>query len=212
LIWDISDDFEVSIFLTDVSTRHSLLTKQKAFGEPGRAALHSSPSADSPVIIREESIEPDTFEGTAAAPSPQVFETADIDDREVSRSQSEQNCSQRKGKRDLEDPKLTESFAESSSSSSSDAPAPQIPLQKRRRLNAASAVATKTRGDTADDKKLALHMSYDGFSIYGRILCLVVKRKSSTRARVGPTVASAGQAMMEDWIAATQIQREVDAN
>ncbi|KAH0566047.1 hypothetical protein GP486_000568 [Trichoglossum hirsutum] len=220
----VHDDFEVSIFLTDVSTRHSLLTKQKFFGESGWATLASSsrlasgtsdspanidPDTDSPTIIREESVELDTLKDIASASNPQVFETVDSGVEAVPRSQSEQSSAQRKGKRDSKLPEPTDVVAESSSSS--DARPPQIPNRKRRRSNAASSVATKTTGDVTDDKKLALHTSYDGFSIYGRILCLVVKRKSSIRARGGSTVASSG-GTMEDWIASTQIQREADVS
>lgn len=53
-----------------------------------------------------------------------------------------------------------------------------------------------------DKKKLALNTTYDGFSIYGRILCLVVKRKGTARGKA--LVGGAGQAMMEEWISSTQ--------
>lgn len=56
---------------------------------------------------------------------------------------------------------------------------------------------------TDDKKKMLLNTSYDGFAIYGRILCLVVKRRGVTKGkdRGGGT----GQAMMEEWIASTQL-------
>ena len=54
-----------------------------------------------------------------------------------------------------------------------------------------------------DKKKLALRTSYDGFSIYGRILCLVVKRRGNAKGK--DLVGGAGQAMMEEWIASTQM-------
>lgn len=53
-----------------------------------------------------------------------------------------------------------------------------------------------------DKKKMALDTEYDGFSIYGRILCLVVKRKGTAK---GKESAGAGQAMMEEWITSTQM-------
>jgi hypothetical protein len=56
------------------------------------------------------------------------------------------------------------------------------------------------RGD--DKKKMAMHTSYDGFAIYGRVLCLVVKRKDIREK--GP-VKTGGQVMMEDWIISTQM-------
>lgn len=54
-----------------------------------------------------------------------------------------------------------------------------------------------------DKKKMLLNTTYHGFAIYGRILCLVVKRRGGTKGkdRAGGT----GQAMMEEWIASTQL-------
>lgn len=58
-------------------------------------------------------------------------------------------------------------------------------------------------GDREDDKKkMALNTTYDGFTIYGRILCLVIKRRGSARGREQAGVS--GQAIMEEWIASTQ--------
>ncbi|KAL8994602.1 MAG: hypothetical protein Q9188_007018 [Gyalolechia gomerana] len=57
--------------------------------------------------------------------------------------------------------------------------------------------------DTDDKKKLALRTSYDGFSIYGRILCLVVKRRGNAKGK--DLAGGAGQAMMEEWITSTQM-------
>jgi hypothetical protein len=53
-----------------------------------------------------------------------------------------------------------------------------------------------------DKKKMAMDMTYDGFSIYGRVLCLVVKQRDNGKGRQG---LSGGQAMMEDWITSTQM-------
>jgi len=59
------------------------------------------------------------------------------------------------------------------------------------------------QGDREDDKKkMALNTTYDGFTIYGRILCLVIKRRGSARDR--EQEGRSGQAMMEEWIASTQ--------
>ena len=55
--------------------------------------------------------------------------------------------------------------------------------------------------DMDDKKKMGMNTTYDGFQIYGRILCLVVKRKDNTR---GKHQGAGGQAMMEGWIASTQ--------
>ena len=54
-----------------------------------------------------------------------------------------------------------------------------------------------------DKKKIPMNTSYQGFAIYGRILCLVVKRVKKVQEKgVGD-----GKAMMEEWIG-TQVARE----
>ena len=65
-------------------------------------------------------------------------------------------------------------------------------------------VGEEEDGGDDDKKKLGMDTTYDGFSIYGRILCLVVKRKSTAKGKEIAGVA--GQAMMEEWIASTQMQ------
>ncbi|KAL2015835.1 hypothetical protein VTK56DRAFT_4703 [Thermocarpiscus australiensis] len=84
------------------------------------------------------------------------------------------------------------------------------PRPKRRREKAAL-------GDTDerdDKKKMAMHISYEGFAIYGRVLCLVVKRRDGGGKGGGSAVPSSsksqpgrpgGQAMMENWITSTQL-------
>ena len=84
------------------------------------------------------------------------------------------------------------------SEDSADQYEPEQPLAKRQRRNRA--------GDEADNddekKKMGLNTTYDGFRIYGRILCLVVKRLGNKKGKQATT--GNGQAMMEDWIASTQ--------
>ena len=68
-----------------------------------------------------------------------------------------------------------------------------------------------TRGDGDDKKKLGLKTFYDGFCIYGRILCLVVTRKGGKKGKETATSgggggSGGGHAMMEDWIASTQVE------
>lgn len=54
-----------------------------------------------------------------------------------------------------------------------------------------------------DKKKLGMDTTYDGFSIYGRILCLVVKRRGTAKGK--EMAGGSGQAMMEEWITSTQM-------
>ena len=62
--------------------------------------------------------------------------------------------------------------------------------------------------DSDDKKKLAFITSYDGFSIYGKIICLIVKRRGGRASDMASTNAKAGQATMEDWIVSTQMPRD----
>ena len=57
-----------------------------------------------------------------------------------------------------------------------------------------------------DDKKVGPKTTYDGFSIYGRVLCLVVKRHGA--ASMSAKHASSQQ-MMESWVS-TQAARDLD--
>lgn len=56
-----------------------------------------------------------------------------------------------------------------------------------------------------DKKKLFLDTSYDGFSIYGRILCLIVARKSKKEPAV--SASTGGNQTMEQWVS-TQAAQE----
>lgn len=58
---------------------------------------------------------------------------------------------------------------------------------------------------------MAMDISYEGFAIYGRVLCLVVKRKggalvaASNKSQANMSSQLGGQAMMENWITSTQM-------
>ncbi len=58
-----------------------------------------------------------------------------------------------------------------------------------------------------NDKKLGFNTSYEGFSIWGWVLCLLVDRKSGPGKKFS---SSDGQALMAEWITSTQLQREDD--
>lgn len=56
-----------------------------------------------------------------------------------------------------------------------------------------------------DKKKLGFTTSYNGFNIWGFILCLLVERKGGAAKRLQNDGDGQGQALMEEWI---QTQRE----
>lgn len=59
-----------------------------------------------------------------------------------------------------------------------------------------------------DKKKLSLNTSYDGFSIYGRILCLVVKRRGG-RTDGGAAPPASSQQMLENWVSTQAAAEQV---
>jgi hypothetical protein len=74
-------------------------------------------------------------------------------------------------------------------------------------------------GEHEDKKKLELQTEFEGFSIYKRILCLVVKRRGAIvgRAPASSKLTKPQQQqeqprnkVMEDWIAMSQVVRDGD--
>ncbi|KAI1204782.1 uncharacterized protein F4807DRAFT_445608 [Annulohypoxylon truncatum] len=259
----VEDDFEVSIFLTETSTRHALLTKHKHFhdttqtkltsnsgrliGETNEAPIDVDATTGlGPVIRREESDDEDAAVTLAAIPA--ADETA-----------ADSNSSS--GRRPKRARKNTETEAEAEAAVDPDQDVEIVsdsqeeddqddqddlfvhdddtstrpPPSKRRKGSAReageSAEAEAGAGlDKDDKKKLAMDISYEGFSIYGRVLCLVVKRRDGNigsgpqqkqqqqQAGRGSKAATAsaagshatkpgggGQAMMENFILSTQV-------
>lgn len=76
------------------------------------------------------------------------------------------------------------------------------PPAKRLRSRALGSGSESEDADE-DKKKLAMDVSYEGFAIYGRVLCLVVKKRQSTTSTGASSVE--GQAKMENWITSTQV-------
>lgn len=187
-LW-LADDFEVAVFLTEVSARHTLLRKEKrAKSEKARLGtddrrLTDAGSLDMPwdvdnasehAMLREESQDESR---TSLRDIPMV----DNDDGEKTNDPtpgSEQNL-----------------FVSDDSADEG--------IQKSQPAGGDSQIAAITTKDVEEDKKkMALNTTYDGFSIYGRILCLVVKRRGGAK---GKPTGGTGQAMMEEWISSTQI-------
>ena len=190
------DDYEVSIFLTETSTRHSLLTKQKHFNEPNKKSMKSNSSKltgdtddtaidveDIPPIMRENSDEVEVnIQDLPVAEGSQL----ETDDLFVS-----DDDGPRRSKR-----------ARAATIIDSDE---EFILSGERPSKRAKDKTPAIREEADDKKKMAMRTTYDGFSIYGRVLCLVIKRKDKRGNTQTPT---GGQAMMEDWISSTQMPPE----
>jgi hypothetical protein len=221
----------VSIFLTETDTRHSLLHKKKLFRDKVQTRLTSNSSK----LVGASREAPIDVEGQGAAETdvpvlheddqvisladiPMVDETADSEstNRRAKRRRLERGEEAESGSDDesdvevMEDPSADELFV-GGESDESDVAIDQRPPKRRKEKAAAE-------GDTAerdDKKKMAMDISYEGFAIYGRVLCLVVKRLGDGAGRGGTSAAPSsnkaqtgrpgGQAMMENWIASTQL-------
>lgn len=143
------DDFEVSIFLTEIRTRHSLLIESKHFKDKpllGQLLGNqlSSTESELPVVIPEES--DDEGHGWYQIPS--------------------------------------------ANSEDSD---PEPPPKRRRQIAAA---------EERDEKKVAFQTTYEGFNIWGWVLCLLVERIGD-QAKKSADEGNA-QALMQEWISSTQ--------
>ncbi|KAF2814738.1 uncharacterized protein BDZ99DRAFT_458725 [Mytilinidion resinicola] len=217
------DDFDVSIFLTELSARHSLLTKQKSFKEkPGlesnskkltgwlTAGTREDPStvpaeAGAPIVIREDDdagivirAEDDEVSLNNIPEIPEASEEDQAGERSIGDGDVVGRSKRRRQQSDM-------TVVESSDSDEGFQEDERPPIkrakkgkEKNRDTDADDANET---GETDDKKKLGLKTSYDGFSIYGRILCLVVKRKGGTQAKSGSGgIPGSSQQMMENWV------------
>ncbi|TLS29594.1 hypothetical protein PpBr36_00661 [Pyricularia pennisetigena] len=241
------DDFEVAIFLTETDTRHSILYKDKRFRDKTQTRLRSNSkkltggdsvdaainleggddAADSssdveviqaaggdeiPMIRREDSDEDATVAlhniPAAADTGATVTEGRGI----KRRRQSTLTATSDKDDND-NDFEIVDSDDEDSELVSE----PSRPTRSKRVRQPAAETDEKK-------KKLAMDITYNSFAIYGRVLCLVVKKRgaannsnqSAAAAASGHGKAAAassraaGQARMENWIASTQIMPAAD--
>ncbi|KAF2741912.1 hypothetical protein M011DRAFT_497837 [Sporormia fimetaria CBS 119925] len=203
----VEDDFEVSIFLTDLSARHSVMTKNKVAKDKPRIQSNSgkltgwlttnshedsmnvSGAEDQPVVLREESED----------------EVALQDIPEVSAEQG-----RGKRRRTTSAVEVISSESDSDTSFQPEAPPPSK-RARRTRWRLDDTAAEELDADAQEDKKkLMLNTSYDGFTIYGRILCLIVKRKGPRAHPPGGKGATSSQQMLENWVSTQAAAEQVD--
>lgn len=237
---DPSADFEVSIFLTETNTRHSLLYKHKHFRDKTQTKLTSNSTkltgasrgapidvegdeglcqgSGSPVLRREESDEIDAVILDEIPTIAEVANQPDVALNQQSKRRRDQKQPTVAGDGDDEDADeeadenynlagaiRIDSSADDDEHSDSDELFVETRPSKRRKEK-----ETEPEPIAGDDKKkLAMDISYEGFAIYGRVLCLVVKRRESGRTALAvasnKTQTTGGQAMMENWITSTQM-------
>ncbi|RMJ12929.1 hypothetical protein CDV36_007426 [Fusarium kuroshium] len=204
----VSDEFEVSIFLTETSTRHSLITKTKHFREKLPPRMESNSSK---LIGETDSVPVDVDAEDHTA----VLEEDESEVRlaDIPLVETATRRSKRQRGRPIRDDDESEASGDDETASAIEIDSDtEAPPHKRHRARGAS--TEDGAGENDDDKKkLALDVSYDGFAIYGQVLCLVVKKRETGRpvqhaaggGGVNARGRPEGQAMMENWISSTQM-------
>ena len=189
--------------MTELSTRHSLITKQKQFTSKPKLKSTSSKltgwlnNNENVIHVEDDEKPPEILQEQAE----HVPELRDI---------PESNTGEKRKGDDADDTLFVSSSDEEFFATQ------RAPASKRRRQKKIAAPVEEIEsgsdnndGDTDDKKKLALNTLYDGFSIYGRILCLVVKRKG--KKATASNAPGGGSQMMEQWIS-TQAAQEAGLN
>ncbi|GIZ38898.1 hypothetical protein CKM354_000229700 [Cercospora kikuchii] len=221
------EDFEVAIFLKETKSKHSLLTKRKEFGEKGEKRLRSNGKGLTGWLggggaggKREDAIdlEKEGEGGGLAVRREEEEDVVVLDDIPEFGKEGSGNGKKRKSVAGDEEDGEDEDEALFVSSSDEEFFATQRaqPRKKRRRRQQQQQDDDEEAEDEPaleerdDKKKLALDTNYDGFTIYGRILCLIVTRKGKKEPRAQALEQAApvgGSQMMEKFIA-TQVARE----
>ncbi|KAG6253017.1 hypothetical protein E4U23_008161 [Claviceps purpurea] len=192
----VQDDFEVSMFLTETATRHSLLSKKKHFRDKGLPMMQSN----STKLIDETNHVPVDVDGEQEIAA--ILREEDSDDGGGNGRLSEIPVARPKRRRDTTTSDLhTEESGGSDNAIDLDSDT-ERPVTKRARIPSALG-ENASEGEEDDKKKLAMDVSYEGFAIYGRVLCLVVRRRENKTQRLRQDAE--GQANMDNWITSTQI-------
>lgn len=137
----VKDDFEVSVFLAPVGTRHHLVVKNRVF--EAKPSLIGNNTKTEPVILRE-----DSDDDTDLANIPVEAEDQQTPDAQMDEAMLD------------------------------------------------------------DKKSLAFKTTYSGFAIWGKVLCLLVERKTGPNKKIGGD--GGAQALMQEWITASQMQIDDD--
>ncbi|KAG6228505.1 hypothetical protein E4U26_000966 [Claviceps purpurea] len=192
----VQDAFEVSMFLTETATRHSLLSKKKHFRDKGLPMMQSN----STKLIDETNHVPVDVDGEQEIAA--ILREEDSDDGGGNGRLSEIPVARPKRRRDTTTSDLhTEESGGSDNAIDLDSDT-ERPVTKRARIPSALG-ENASEGEEDDKKKLAMDVSYEGFAIYGRVLCLVVRRRENKTQRLRQDAE--GQANMDNWITSTQI-------
>jgi Zn-dependent metalloprotease len=198
LLIDCADDFEVSIFLTETSTSHAMLTKQKTFSTKPKLQSNTKKltdwmgGANTDTAIRVD--EGDEVPAVLLEEDDEEMALKDIPEVDTAATRS-RGKRPRSAEDNDEDDENEHIFVQSEEDEEED-------LAPRRRKK--TKVVDEASKEEEDKKKLGINTAYEGFSIYGRILCLIVKRKGVKKSAGGNM---SGTQMLENWVS-TQADNE----
>lgn len=191
-----------------------MLTKQKIFKDKARIRSNSGKltnwlttgTSDQPVLVNEDAMDAVVIR---EEDDDDPINLADIPEGDKAHNHS--GHSARDGYQNDKSGQVANGHGSDSDESALFVPGRQT---KRSTTNRETIDTVENAEDFEDNKKtLGMNTSYDGFSIYGRILCLVVKRRG-VRAS-GGTAPASSQQMLENWVstqaAADQIDDDEDA-
>lgn len=190
--------------MTETNTRHSILKKHKHFHDRNAPKLQSNANKligetnDNPVDLNlDEEFRPILQEDDDE--SAVNLDSIPLPPRS-SRTRSKRQRNVTDGDDDQLEPLEVE---EPISVIDSDSDTDQPPQKRHRGVERGKEAAT----EDDDKKKMAMDVTYEGFAIYGRVLCLVV-RKVNRAGETGSKKSGRGnsnQASMENWISSTQL-------
>lgn len=177
------DEYEVSVFLQETGSRHTILTKHKSFESQkkissnsnkltGESGLSTSVGNDGGEPGAEILVESDEDQPTSLQAIPEAGPANEESGRSKRRRRT-------RGTGDDTEPKSSD------------------PAPRSKRKKTAEPLELSTGEE--DEKKLGFTTTYEGFSILGWMLCLLVRKKGEQAQKTPED--SAGQVLMEEWIA-----------
>lgn len=158
-------------------------------------------TSDQPLVINEDAAEPIVIREEEEN---ETINLSDIPEANVPEKQSRRST-RKPSARVAQD---ADSFSDNEGSGLF---APKLsPRQAKNKTHTSDGAEDGNEEPPADDKKKpGLNTFYDGFSIYGRILCLVVKRRG-VRHAAGASGATSSQAMLENWMSTQAVAEPLD--
>lgn len=187
-----ADEYEVSIFLRETGTRHSIVTRHKSFQNTGEIKSNSNKltgNNDSPIQIADDG-EPQLL----PLMEEEEEEDSSINLQDIPEAESDDAGNEAPSRRRRRRRRAV---------SNGEVEMLSRPAKRNKDKTAAKAGAV---ADAQDEKKLGMSTTYEGYNIWGWILCLLITRRDrSTSSKIGGE--QSGQALMEEWIA-TQVPDE----